>query len=57
MITPGKTTTMDVEAVLYPRKNIGKLGIAPLTSMFLFGENTKTSLTITAPKFMTATAC
>lgn len=32
---------MDVEAVLYPRKNIGKLGIAPLTSMFLFGENTK----------------
>lgn len=41
VITPGKTTTMDVEAVLYPRKNIGKLGIAPLTSMFLFGENTK----------------
>lgn len=41
VITPGKTTIMDVDAVLYPRKKINKLGIAPLTSMFLFGENTK----------------
>lgn len=41
VITPGKTTTMDVEAVLYPRKKINKFGVAPLTSMFLFGENTK----------------
>lgn len=41
VITPGKNTVMDVEAVLYPRKKINKIGIAPLTSMFLFGENTK----------------
>lgn len=41
-IIPGKSTTMDVDAVLFPRKNINKLGIAPLTSMFLFGENAKT---------------
>ena len=40
-IIPGKTTTMDVDAVLFPRKSIKKIGIAPLTSMFLFGENTK----------------
>lgn len=40
-ITPGTNTVMDVEAVLIPRKKINKLGIAPLTSMFLFGENTK----------------
>lgn len=41
IITPGKNTTMEIEAVLFPRKPINKLGIAPLTSMFLFGENTK----------------
>lgn len=40
-INPGKNTVIDVEAYLYPRKKIAKLGIAPLTSMFLFGENTK----------------
>lgn len=41
IITPGKNTKMEVEAVLYPRKPIAKLGVAPLTSMFLFGENNK----------------
>lgn len=41
VINPGINTVMDVEAVLIPRKKINKLGIAPLTSMFLFGENTK----------------
>ncbi len=41
IIQPGLSTTVDVEAVLFPRKNIEKLGIAPLTSMFLFGENNK----------------
>lgn len=38
-ITPGATLTMDVDAALYPRKPIERLGIAPLTSMFLHGEN------------------
>src|SRR5262249_45755662 len=33
------TLTMDVDAALYPRRAIERLGIAPLTSMFLCGEN------------------
>lgn len=40
-ITPGKITKMDVTATLFPREDIQKIGIAPLTSMYLFGENTK----------------
>jgi glucans biosynthesis protein len=38
-ITPGATLVMNVDAALYPRKRIERLGIAPLTSMFLCGEN------------------
>jgi glucans biosynthesis protein len=38
-IVPGQTLTMDVDAALYPRRPIERLGIAPLTSMFLHGEN------------------
>lgn len=41
VIKPGYTTRMDVKAVLFPRAPIEKVGIAPLTSMYLFGENTK----------------
>jgi periplasmic glucans biosynthesis protein len=33
------TTQVAVTARLFPRNAIGKLGMAPLTSMFLFGEN------------------
>jgi glucans biosynthesis protein len=33
------TTQVAVTARLFPRSAIGKLGLAPLTSMFLFGEN------------------
>ena len=40
-ITPGDTLLMDVEIALYPRKEIERLGIAPLTSMFQAGENDK----------------
>jgi glucans biosynthesis protein len=39
VLTPGVETTMQVTARLYLREKIGKLGIAPLTSMFAFGEN------------------
>jgi len=38
-ITPGENTVMDVDAALYPRKSIERLGIAPLTSMYQTGEN------------------
>lgn len=40
-IAPAATLTMDVDAALYPRKPIERLGIAPLTSMFLTAENDK----------------
>ena len=38
-IRPGQTLTMMVDATLYPRRPIERLGVAPLTSMFLTGEN------------------
>jgi glucans biosynthesis protein len=38
-ITPGDSTATRVEATLFTRKAIGKLGVAPLTSMFMWGEN------------------
>jgi glucans biosynthesis protein len=38
-IVPGGITIMDVTARLFPRKPIERLGIAPMTSMFWFGEN------------------
>lgn len=39
-ISPGDATKVDVRAVLFPRNNIKMLGVAPLTSMFYYGENT-----------------
>jgi glucans biosynthesis protein len=36
---PGGTLVMDVDAAIYPRKPIKRLGIAPLTSMYQYGEN------------------
>jgi glucans biosynthesis protein len=40
VIYPGTQTHVDVEARLFRRRDVGKLGIAPLTTKFLFGENT-----------------
>jgi glucans biosynthesis protein len=39
VIEPGAATMMDVDAALYPRKPIERLGIAPATSMYQTGEN------------------
>jgi glucans biosynthesis protein len=39
LIAPGGTLIMDIDSALYPRKAIDRLGIAPLTSMFFYGEN------------------
>ena len=36
---PGRRDGTDVKARLYLRETVGKLGLAPLTSMFYFGEN------------------
>lgn len=38
VITPGEATVMEVTAELYPRRAIANAGIAPLTSMYLFGR-------------------
>ena len=39
VLTPGVETQMQVTARLFAREKIAKLGLAPLTSMFTFGEN------------------
>jgi len=39
VIQPGKETMMRVHSKLFIRKKIEKLGIAPMTSMYLYGEN------------------
>jgi periplasmic glucans biosynthesis protein len=38
-VRPGNMTTIEVEATLFAREAIELLGVAPLTSMFLFGPN------------------
>jgi glucans biosynthesis protein len=39
VLSPGAPTRMEVRARLFLRENVAKLGIAPLTSMYLHGEN------------------
>jgi glucans biosynthesis protein len=38
-LRPGSDTIVDVKAQMFLRDKVGKLGIAPLTSMYLFGAN------------------
>ena len=38
-VTPGDPARIAVAASLYPRRAIARLGLAPLTSMFLYGPN------------------
>ncbi|MGY0553554.1 glucan biosynthesis protein [Vreelandella sp. 2A-K22] len=38
VIQPGENTQVEVEAELFARQDITKLGVAPLTSMFTYGE-------------------
>lgn len=40
-ITPDDETVMDVRAVLFVRKAVQRLGVAPMSSMFWFGENSR----------------
>ena len=39
VIRPGEETATEVQARLYVREPVAKLALAPLTSMFFFGEN------------------
>jgi periplasmic glucans biosynthesis protein len=43
ILRPGITTALDVDARLFLRKNVAKLGLAPLTTMFLFGANQRST--------------
>jgi periplasmic glucans biosynthesis protein len=40
-VTPGTETQTDVELTLFPRTEMRSVGIAPLTSMFLFDETNR----------------
>ncbi|MBU1357735.1 MAG: glucan biosynthesis protein G [Gammaproteobacteria bacterium] len=39
VLTPGSDSTLDVQSRIFLRGDAGTLGIAPLTSMFLYGPN------------------
>lgn len=41
VLQPGQDTSVTVSAHIFARKTVKKLGIAALTSMFLYGENSK----------------
>jgi len=38
VLVPGDQTVAEIDACLYPRRSIDKLGLGPLSSMFLHGE-------------------
>jgi glucans biosynthesis protein len=40
VLRPGPNTVIDVDARLFARTDVGKLGVAPLSSMFLFDPGT-----------------
>ena len=42
--SPGSDTVLDVRAQIFLRENVAKLGLAPLTSMFFFGENQRVGI-------------
>lgn len=39
VVTPGRETVTEVEATLFFREAVGRVGLAPLSSMFWYGEN------------------
>jgi glucans biosynthesis protein len=43
-IEPGAETVMEVRALLFPRKDIAGIGIAPLTSMYFFGPDRRSGV-------------
>lgn len=44
VLKPGAETAVEVKAQLYLRENVTTLGIAPLTSMYFFGENQRSEV-------------
>jgi glucans biosynthesis protein len=43
-LAPGTETVMQVRCVLFPRREIGAIGIAPLTSMYFFGPERRAGI-------------
>jgi glucans biosynthesis protein len=43
-IRPGDATVMDVEMTLYPRVELKRVGLVPLTSLFVFGPNDRVGI-------------
>ncbi len=41
VLHPDDATQAETRLVVYPRRDVAKLGLAPLTSMFLFGPNNR----------------
>jgi periplasmic glucans biosynthesis protein len=41
IVSPGVNTVMNAEMTIFPRKDIRVVGVAPLTSMFLFDETNR----------------
>ncbi|HDZ47297.1 hypothetical protein LCGC14_0027070 [marine sediment metagenome] len=41
VIKPGEDTQVEVEAELFARDDVAKLGVAPLTSMFTYGDTSR----------------
>lgn len=50
VVTPGQQTSVAVTATLVPRRTIERIGIAPLTSMFLAGEGDREQRTDFRPE-------
>lgn len=50
VVTPGQQTSIAVTATIIPRKAIQRIGIAPLTSMFLAGEGDREQRTDFRPE-------
>jgi glucans biosynthesis protein len=44
-IEPGRTTVIDVDCSLFPRRNLTHVGIAPLSGMYFFGNADPTQTT------------
>lgn len=50
VLRPGAPTRMEVRARIYLRENVAKLGIAPLTSMYFYGENQPSATPMLRPE-------
>ena len=43
VLRPGADTVIEVKARLFLRENVSRLGVAPLTTMYFFGENQRSA--------------